>query len=291
MQGSEVIALVPGRLYALLHSYSLDGRVTTHPIDVSGTTTMNSYVLVEGDSALLVDAGMSVHEQAIERQLADLLPERHNLSILPTRAAEYGPTCAVRTLARRFNLVRMFGTVGDPLGWIDFRPEPEPGANGGPSWIEGIAGCHVGHGKSIAVDPEWRRVVELISPPIRLLPSVWAFDGETGTLFTSDVFTHLTDEVTNGRSVISQPAELPGSDVVHEHLVGSRYWWLSGARPGQIEARLRELFDSYDVRVIAPAFGAISEGAAVVTRQCEQLMDALAMAAAATPAVELIGTP
>jgi hypothetical protein len=66
----EVVALAPGKLYGLVNTFALDGRVTSYAPDARGCASANSYLFVEGDEALLVESGFAAHERSLLAQMA-----------------------------------------------------------------------------------------------------------------------------------------------------------------------------------------------------------------------------
>src|SRR5690606_5934553 len=96
------IELLEGRLYALANGYSLDGRCSWHPSQVRGTAPMNCYLLVEGERALLIDTGLTVHEQAVVEQIESCLPEGCELEILAMRLGEFDSVCNIFPIVERF---------------------------------------------------------------------------------------------------------------------------------------------------------------------------------------------
>jgi hypothetical protein len=64
----RILPISSERLVALVHPYELDGRVSSHPLDERGFSTMNCYLFLEDEHALLYSTGYSVHEQALMTQ-------------------------------------------------------------------------------------------------------------------------------------------------------------------------------------------------------------------------------
>jgi len=54
-----ITTLAEGKLYALQHTYPLDGRVSSYPASARGYSVANSYLLTQSDAALLIDTGLS----------------------------------------------------------------------------------------------------------------------------------------------------------------------------------------------------------------------------------------
>lgn len=255
-----MIELATGRLWALTHPYPLDGRVSTHPPDTRGFATMNSYLLVDGEHALLVDTGLSIHQEALLAQLRARLRPGAELSLFPLRIGEYSSICNVRPIADQLGVRMLYGTQGSPADWVDFRPEfTAPGAPGGGGGLASATAVTIRAGDAIALGT--RRVLAL-EAPLRLLPTVWAYDEETATLLTSDSFTQRVLERPGEDPVVRAPGDDPDADAeaLWEHLVRTRYWWLPGARADPIRAAIDDIFERHPVRTIAPAYGSIVTG-------------------------------
>jgi hypothetical protein len=278
----EPLELASGALWALAHPYELDGRVSTHAAEARGFAPMNSYLLREGDAALLVDTGFSVHENALLAQLDALLGATTTLSILPTRIGEFAPVCNVRALVERYPTGTLYGSQGDPALWVDFRPEHAP--YGSPPRQGAMADLEVEllrGDTTLSVDREGRRVVECFLAPLRLLPAFWAYDGATRTLFTADAFTHVWRADERGPWIVRDADDAPAVEAVLEHMTHSRAWWLAGADTRPIADEIAAIFETREVETIAPAFGCMLHGREVVQRHHELLQHALALAAAA----------
>ncbi len=65
-----------------------------------------------------------------------------------------------------------------------------------------------------------------------------------------------------------------------DFLLGSRFWWLAGARSEPIRRAIAEIFDTYPVETIAPSYGCVLRGARTVERHYRMLDQVLADASA-----------
>ncbi len=248
--------LAQGKLYALHNSYELNGYVSTHPAHARGHAPFNCYLLLEGKRALLIDTGFSVHEQSLLSQISSLLPDDATLSVFPS-LGEFSGACNTRPVIESFEVDTVYGLIGNPAAWTDFRPEYAP--YGGP----------VGHGRLSQVRAayvhrtdaiEWagsERVLEALRPPVRLLPGHWCYDAATKTLFTGDLFNHVWRHGPDGPWIVDPDEPPPTFSQVYDFLTGSRYWWLPGARTDELVADLRAVFEERTVDVIAPRFGCV----------------------------------
>jgi hypothetical protein len=272
---SDVIALAEGKLYQLPNPYELNGYVATHPPWASGFAPCNAFLLVEGGRALLIDSGYSVHEQALLRRLGTLIDPETPLEVFMTTIGEFSAICNAKPVADHFNVVKFYGIILGANEWMDFRPEHAPygTAVGGGRMAEAETGLASSSGTL-----DWShagRTLDIFAPPIRLLPSHWAFDAETGTLFTGDSFTHVWRETDAGPWAVHDDEEPPSLDEVYDFLVSTRYWWLPGAATEELERDIADVFGRYDVQTIAPRFGCTLIGRDVVAAHYDLLMGVL----------------
>ncbi len=71
--GGGIATLAAGKLYALQHTYLLDGRVSFYPASARGYSVANSYLLREPDAAMLIDTGFGKDEPAIRAEIESLI--------------------------------------------------------------------------------------------------------------------------------------------------------------------------------------------------------------------------
>lgn len=262
-------------LIALSNAYELDGRVSTHPADVRGWAPMNVYVLREGDHALVIDSGLTVHRAALLERLATVVDERTELTFLPFRYGELNSLTNFGAFAERFGVRRVIGDFfGPPYEWLDFLP--------GSPGIEVLAKAEVEPFPttgSIAIDPSAERRLRTFVPPIWLLPNAWAYDAETRTLFTSDMFAWAARDAPDARWVVEAGDDSTTEDDVWRALCRNMYWWLPGARTDGMRRELAATFDRHDVETIAPGYGCVLSGTRVVERHVALLDAVLARAA------------
>jgi hypothetical protein len=274
---SPVLPLHENCLYALCNPYPLDGRVTWHPPTARGFAPMNSYVLMEGDAALIVDTGISIHEQALLGQLATLVTDATQLAVVHTRIGEYTSICNTVPIADRFGLTTLYSEQPDSPLWVDFRPRR--GRDRGT--LGALSDTRVEHYSlpgAIPVGGSGRRSVAIFRSSLRLLPTSWLYDEHTRTLFTSDLFSHLTRPTSDGPWLVSAVDDTSTRRAMRQHLFEARYWWLPGARTDPIRRSIASTFDRYDVETIAPGFGCVLHGHDLVDRHYQMLDDILAEA-------------
>jgi hypothetical protein len=281
MMSCTVLTIADGKLFALVHPYELDGRAASHPLDLRGFSTMNCYLLTEDDGALLVSTGYSVHRDDLLAQLEELVGDR-TLALAVFRV-EFTSLCNARPIADRFRVEHVHQQLSDvPSDLLNFRPEFDLGADDGLRNARRVAPRP---GAVAAVGSDGRRELQFLQPKLRLLPSVWAYDRETRTLFTGDMFAWGWRETSDGPWLVDDEdddATMP--ERLQHFLLQNRYWWLAGARTLPLRRWLAEIFERYDVDVIAPDHGCLLRGGAVA-RHVQLLDDFLA----AAPSLEPIG--
>jgi len=273
---SETAALADGRVVVLSNSYELDGRVTTHPVDARGYAPMQTYLLKEGERALLLGTGLTGQEDQILNQI-DEARGTARLSIMPL-GFDFTLLSNARPIADRFGLEYVYQPqyADAPWTWLNLRPEFPVDER------DALRSADVGMmktGTPILLDAAGDRTLHLIVPPLRLLPNPWLYDEATRTMFCVDVFTWVWRPEDRGPWVISEADDDPTTlDTVRHALFDNRYWWLPGADTTRIRRALADTFERYEIENLAPDHGCALEGSAVVSRHYQLLDDLLAEA-------------
>lgn len=265
---SEVIALVEGRLYALANAFELDGRVSTHPAQARGFASMNCYLLIEDGHALMIDMGLAAHREALLAQLDSLIDRATPLSLWSLRIGEFNSIGNVCPIVERFNVVSICAAVPAAGRWVDLHTMD--------ATLQTALDTRVVKGGDVVnVDPSGHRAVDVLPAPLRLLPTNWAYDRATRTLFTSDAFTHAwREELAQPCCIAAGEADPVTERGVRDYLRDGRFWWVEQADTRPIQAEIQAIFDRCDVDVIAPGFGCVLRGREVVRRHRE-VMEAI----------------
>jgi hypothetical protein len=271
----RVTALADG-LVVLSNPFLLDGGVSTHPLRARGYAPMQCYLLKEDDRALLVGSGLTIHEKQVLGQVeAELGSAR--LSFIPS-GADFTRLCNARPIADRFGLefVYQLPLFDIPTAWLNFRPEFPADES---DRLRAAEVQPVRTGIPIALAPGGARDVEVLVPPLRLLPNNWLYDVETRTMFTIDLFTWVWRSDDAGPWVVTDADDDATTEETVAHaLFDNRYWWLPGADTTRMRRALADLFERYPVENIAPECGCALKGPGVVSRHYQLFDDVLASA-------------
>src|SRR5262249_2501339 len=116
----RIAVLADNELYALQHPFALDGRVSSYPASARGHSVANSYLLKEGDAAMLIDTGFGKDEPAIRSQIESLIAPGLPLSLFPLRLNEFMSINNVEAFAGHFNVEQCYTSNTDAALWFDF---------------------------------------------------------------------------------------------------------------------------------------------------------------------------
>ena len=264
-----IAALAGGKLYALQHPYALDGRVSSYPASARGFSVANSYLLTQGDAAMLIDTGFGKDEPAIRAQIESLIAPGLPLSLFPLRLNEFMSINNVETFAGHFNVEQCYTSNPDAALWFDFGAK----ANGR-SILDSMPITAVTRSDTIQLGKKGRPI-DVMQAPIRLIATRWLYDQATRTLFSSDMFTHVWRAGADGPWIVAADDDTTSAQELRSFLLNTRYWWLEGAPTGSIRRGIRDVFDKYDIETIAPGYGCILHGRKVVARHVQMLDEIL----------------
>lgn len=240
---SPAVELSPGRLYALGDLIPLDGRVSWVAEGCSGYESFNCFLIREGDAALLVDTGAGAHAELVVDQLLGLLPEGSDLTILLTRTE---PDCALNipVIEQRFCVDAVHYTGGITLPHALRAETRRVRVNSGETeWLECANGIRL----------------EVLSPRLRMLAALWAYDPVSRVFFTSEAFGHVRGTT----RVVFDHA--PDAHEIRATLL-AKFWWLARADTHLVADEVHRLFAERDVDAIAPTHGSALVGREQVHR-------------------------
>lgn len=266
-----IAVMAPGKLYALQHPFALDGRVSAYPASARGYSVANSYMLTESDGALLIDTGFGKDEPAIRTEIESLIAPGAPLSMFPLRLNEFMSINNVESFASHFNVDRCYTNNVDAALWFDFGAKED-----GRNILDAMNVVAVGRVDTIEIGKQGR-LIDVMHAPIRLIATRWLYDRATKTLFSSDLFTHVWRDAAAGPWIVNEtdndsttPRDL------RSFMLNTRYWWLEGAPTDSIRRGIAKVFDQWDIETIAPGYGCILRGKALIQRHYQMLDDFLA---------------
>lgn len=258
---SRIITLKDGRVHCLPNAYAVDGRVSWHGSQARGWAPFNCFLFTGRDGAVLVDTGLTVHRDAVIAQLNALIDRDTPLRIMHLRQGEFDSVCNTLPIVERFNVVGIHGLVHGGWLWTDLLPVRDDDSVLR-SKLDKVAYEKFKANPVVAVDSSWE--LKIVDPVMRLLNTFWLYDAASRTMLTSDVFTYLVAGSPAGPWQVGVDDPLPRPEVVREHLIDTRFWWLPGADTDTLRRGLDEHFETNEVETIAPSFGSIIRGAAAV---------------------------
>jgi hypothetical protein len=264
--GGGIASLADDQLYALQNSLTLDGRVSSYPASARGFSVANSYLLTQGDAAMLIDTGFGKDEPVIRAQIEQLIAPGLPLSMFPLRLNEFMSINNVESFAGHFNIDQCYTSNPDAALWFDFGAT----ANGR-SVLDAMKVTAVTRADTIELG-KGGRTIDVTQAPLRLIATRWLYDRATRTLFSSDMFTHTWRDSATGPWVVTEADDDSTSlRDVRSFMLNTRYWWLEGVKTDSMRRGIGDIFDKYDIDTIAPGYGCILRGRKVVARHYRML--------------------
>lgn len=267
-----IATLAEGKLYALQHALELDGRISAYPASARGCAMANLYLLKEKDAATLIDTGYAAHEPAIRRQLESLIEPGLPLSLFPLRLNEFMSINNIETLAARFNVEQCYTGNPDAHWWFDFGATSDQGKD----VLGAMKITVVSRDEALPIGKLGGRIIDVFQAPIRLISTRWMYDRATKTLFTSDMFTHVWRQSAAGPWFVNEADDPSSVQHVRSFLLNTRYWWMEGVDATPLRRAVNKVFETYDIETLAPGYGAIFRGRALVEKQFEIFDEVLA---------------
>ncbi|MGA2568270.1 MAG: hypothetical protein ABSF41_15750 [Pseudolabrys sp.] len=261
-----IASLADDQLYALQNPLALDGRVSSYPESARGFSVANSYLLTQGDAAMLIDTGFGKDEPVIRGQIEQLIAPGLPLSMFPLRLNEFMSINNVESFAAHFNIDQCYTSNPDAALWFDFGAT----ANGR-GILDAMKVTAVTRADTIELGKAGR-AIDVMQAPIRLIATRWLYDRATRTLFSSDMFTHVWRGSETGPWILTDTDDDSTSlRDVRSFMLNTRYWWLEGVATDSMRRGIGDIFDKYDIETIAPGYGCILRGRAVVARHYRML--------------------
>jgi glyoxylase-like metal-dependent hydrolase (beta-lactamase superfamily II) len=246
-----------------------DGRISWVPAGAPGLVPVNCYLVREGDEAVVIDSGVAAHRATMLRQLGEAGAGVRDITLVLTRSVEFDSIGNATAITRGFPVHTVHAHSASPE-WFRFDP-----AFGPDERDADIASEPLRAGMEIPVDRAGRRRLDVLDAPLRLLQTSWLLDRATGTLFTSDAFSHVLLLDGAAPAVVDD-----GGDATSRSQVGAalepKFGWLRDADAEPTRQAIAELFETHDIQVIAPIYGCVLRGRALVRHHVGMVLDLLA---------------
>jgi flavorubredoxin len=254
-----VVTLVSDKLYLLGGVEPVNGDLSWLPRQHRGFESLNSYLLVDGNHAALIDPGVSVYSERVKQQVGSLAGAGRPISMVLTRS-ELDCLGALDTLLDDLAVDCVYAGSG-PANPFDYFDDAAGDRD--------IRLERMDNGQTVDLHPGSKLV--MVKAPIRVLATGWLFDGSTKTLFTSDSFGYLPAAGPQGpRTSEVEPG--PGTASLAREYLMTKFDWLAGAHLGSTKSALIETFRGFDVERIAPTHGCVIVGPKAVQAHADLMV-------------------
>ncbi len=252
-----------GTIMRLGGSIALDGQASWAPIKPNLFQPVSCYLLKKPKAHVLIDTGVACHQSNIVPAVTREIKDGNYVIACLTRSE---PECAGNLLAIHENVPineLVTATVANPFD--DYSSLVAQSVK--------LTTFPFGAPASFTVgDPP---VLEMFLAQFRMLLTVWFFDAETGTLFSSDVFSH-TDVLSPEAPPIITSSTLDKTtyESAREHIL-AKFWWIPKADTAPLGDWVRKVFSARRIETIAPTHGCVLMGRDVVDRHLNLVLDVL----------------
>jgi hypothetical protein len=238
------------------------------PKSNDGWLPINSYLLRDGDSFLVVDTGIPAHWPAISANIKRLTHDCRNAAAVVTRR-EPDSMINLPVLVGEFAIRTVYaGGALSPLDFFDGLDE----ANG-IAQIRETSGVSPAMLQPGAIIPVGELEVEVLPAPLRVLFTNWLYEHKTKTLFSSDSWGFLSSREICGPFVV-QPSDEDISEARILAYLETKFDWMQGIDCAPVIGELHDVLGGRDIARICPGFGGIIEGSACAT-VIDRTLDAL----------------
>lgn len=259
----SVHSLVPGTLSLVGGAVPADDRQCWAPESPGRWLPMQTYVLQDGDSAVIVDTSVTALRPQLAEGLQHLLGENSTADVVMTRY-NFDTLVNFPWLRRTFKVEHLYTSLlagfvlgtDEVMSFVDAFEEAHTEAQ--VKWAAGVEPMGLPQNADFEAGG---RKMRCVAAPLRLLLTNWVYDYDTKTLFSSDSWGIGTVATPTERPVIeSSDHHSLTRDAVATALV-NRFDWLAGADTDPVRKAIDDFFDTYPVERIAPSHGAVIEGA------------------------------
>jgi len=242
----------------------LDGRISWAPKMPGRVQPLSCYIVREGGRAHLIDTGAACHRDLILDQLGQVLPEAEGLTTFTTRN-EYQCVGNITVISKVRRLEELYFFGINPFAAYDDISSGMPDVR--------VVVLDVSSKKPLPLAGAPN--ISIISSPIRILSTFWAYNSRTKTLFSSDWFGHTSTRVEQPSAVIDDLADDDTTYEMASSAINMRYHWLRLADTSMMSEWLEQVFQEFEVENIAPTFGCVLKGRGVVQKHFDLSMDVL----------------
>lgn len=266
-----VTALIPDRLYRIGCTVPAK-RLSWLANDLPGQfEALNAYLLIEKDHAVFIDMGAPIMLPAVRDALASVVGNRRVfVSYTRNEADCIGNMGWI--LGSCPNPTLLFGGAGGILEWIN---DPAVSIMEVRDFLGRVPIVESRNGTTNrigTIEIEW-----LDAGLKQMLMTQWAFEANSGCLFTSDAFGFRHLQSVDDAPLVESRRRLPSADTVARELV-ARMHWMRGASYPDILARFDKIFEERDVRMIAPVHGCVIRGRSAVQAHVRLMQQAMRLA-------------
>lgn len=255
--------IAPG-IFRLGGYLPLDGRLSWAPKREGCRQPLSCYLLLKGDRPHLIDTGAACHRQLILDQLERLVPREKEITAFTTRN-EYQCVGNINVIHNSVQLKELYFFGINPFAAYDDISSGMPDVE--------VTILDVASSKPLQL--KTAPSLSIMSTPIKILGTFWAYEAETRTLFSSDWFGYtFKADKQRGAIINNIDDELYSYDLAREFIT-YRFHWLEIADTRPMVMWLEKLFADFEIETIAPTFGCVLKGKDVVSKHFELSLDVL----------------
>lgn len=261
-----VTPLIPDRLYRFGCMVRAE-RLSWLPEDLDAYEPLNGYLMVDKDNAVFWEMGAPIMLPAIQSAI-ELIGERKVwLSFSRNEADCIGNMGYVLGTCKQPTM--LYGTAGGILEWIN---DPAVDILEVRDFLGRIPLVSSKNGESRQIGAMDLSFMDAGSK--MMLMTQWAYEKNTGTLFTSDSFGWRHCKAVDSPTVVDSAKGLPSVDTVAKELVARMNWMRESQYPELID-RFQSIFAKHDVQTIAPVHGCVIKGREAVKAHVKLAVDAM----------------
>lgn len=267
----SVTEICPGAIFAVTGYLPASCPATWLMPGMDGVIGISCYVVRDGDQALIVDSGLSIHRDIIREGLGALLAGATTRQFAMTRR-EPDAIINLPFLVKEFDLGAVYcGGVLNPLDFFERVDQQSL-----ESHVSAIAHASVDWAKPGSVLLVGALQVEVLRTSIVVLPKTHLYERRTGTLLGSDTWGFLSQTGTAALDSVTTWSERLSREAIARYL-RHKFDWLCGIDTTPIVDDLLELRRKCDIQRICCSYGGIIEGESLSRRVLDETIEAVRM--------------